>query len=288
MFVAAVASICITTSCSKEEAEDSSSMHGCASKNISGIANADNPYDYCGQLHNEILDYVIENNPNPSDIDIYNLSKEFMQQKNIFTNLDYEDIGNGYGCITNIIIDAFLNSTSFNEVYNNGIISEVFDSLVGYARSMINTNILSTPSEYASRLTILEGKVINKRTMENIPQDSISEYDVALGALAIARYSYYYWFKVANDPDSPWNNIIQSKKQNENDEPNFWGKLLNVLGDVAKVVVKVAVTPIADAAGFVWEGMEEHEPTPGFVGFAFNIHDGIIGAGNWSGNVWNW
>lgn len=294
LVVVAIAGICITTSCSKEQNTNNATELENTSKSALNIANEANPYDYCGRIHNEILDYIIMNNSHPTQYDIYYLTKEYLQNEyNMCGDSQFEDMNDGYNDMTDFIVNAILEGSSFNEICPNDVISGILDSLVVYADAMIKANSLLTPNEYAARLVVLENSVMESRLVANIPSNSMSEYDVALGALAIARYSYAYWYEVGNSPDNLWNNIIISSKEQDgdNDDSNgFWGKLwkgiCHVVVGITQTVVQVATTPIVDVSGFAYGGITAHDPS--WFGLAFDIEDGIECGGRWSGEIWKW
>ena len=293
--VAAIAGICVMTGCSKEQVTNNASDFQNNSKNASVIANENNPYDYCGIIHNEILDYIIEKNPHPSQEEIFNLSKEYMQLYYDYSGeIPFEEDYHNFNSTTNFIVDAFLNHRSFKDLIESESIYRTFDMLVEYTHSIVESNHLPAPEEYASFLIEQENKLVNDRETAGISPNEISEYDVALGSLAIARYSYYYWYNVANDPKNAWNHIkIKTKKQDGDDpERGFWGKLWDGVCDfvvgAVEVVCQVAVTPLADTCGFVVGGFSGINSGNGYMLGVFDAVDGIKSAGSYSGSVWNW
>ena len=98
---------------------------------------------------------------------------------------------------------------------------------------------------------------------------------------------------MANNPGHLWNHVKSKTKKQDGDDPKpgFWKRLWDgfceVVIDVAEVVVQVAVTPIVDAIGFVAEVIQPNNNSNIF-GFNFDVVEGINGAGDWSGEVWDW
>lgn len=295
-FVAiAFAGICTMTSCSKQQLTDQpatlETMEG-LSKNALNISNENNPYDYCGRIHNEILDYIIKNNPNPTHEEIFNLTQEYLQnQYGLSSNLTFENANKDFNTTTEFILEAFLQNKSFENLLDSKVIAGVLDTLVAYSNSIIKENKLPFPQTYANYIKKQENMILEMRNEAGISPDEVSEYDVALGAFAIARYSYSYWYDVAKNPENPWNKInMNFKRQDDNDpKPGFWKRLWDgvceVVTEVAEVVVKVAVTPIVDVVGFAWEGMIPND-NPRTFGPKFDFVAGIHGAGDWSAEVW--
>ncbi len=290
-FVIAFTCICTITSCSKEQTTDFTTQEYSSRKSV-GVSNEKNPYDYCGRIHNEILDYIISNNPHPTNLDIFNLSKEYLQKHYDYScNITFETVNNDYNATTDFIINAFLDNTSFDSIFNSKIVAEALDTLVAYSNSIIESNTLPSPVNYADYLIEQEKQILKKRQEAGVSSNEVSEYDIALGTLAIARYSYSYWYNVANNPNHLWNHAkTKTKKQDGDDpKPGFWKRLwdgfCDVVIDVAEVVVQVAATPIVDAIGFVAEGIQPNN-NPSIFGPNFNILNGIHGAGIWSAEVW--
>ena len=280
--------------CEKEETSDRLSSLDDFSKNSSTIVNENNPYDYCGRIHNEILDYIINNNPSPTNEDVFNLTQEFLQKHyNIASEITFEDVDKGYSETTDFIIDAIINEASFKEINYSELVAGALDVLVDYSNAIIESNTLPVPQEYAEYLIEQEDQIVNQRNADGIPFDEVSEYDVALGMYAIARYSYLYWYEVANHPENAWNYVENGSKRHD-DDPGFFKKLWNGLCNAVEVVVKVAVTPVVDAAGFVWGANLHNIPVPttsSLINISPNFlsewwESGLSTAGDWSGDVW--
>lgn len=300
LFALAAAIVCIFTvvqmvACSKEQDNNApvASMVN-SQKEPVAISNSSNPYDYCGRIHNEILDYIIAEESQPSQIDIYTLAQEYL--KNMYgmdSDISYAETSNGYNVMTDFITHVILEGVSFSQVYESDLIAEVMDTLASYANNMIHNNELLHPNVYANQIVGLEHRIMERRNDMSFSLDSIAEYDVTLAALSIARYSYAYWYDVANDIDNPWNYTINNTKSynQDGDKPrNFWGKLwdkiCNIVVGVTQTVVQVAVTPIVDVAGLVFGGMEIHDTS--YFGISINVSDGIDQAGTWLAGVWGW
>lgn len=293
LIVASIAGICVITSCSKEQTKDIAAASESTSKNVLAIANENNPYDYCGRIHNEILDYIISNNPHPTHEDIFNLSQEYLlTQYSVSCDVTFEELNNEFCTATDFIIDAILSEASFKTIIPGDIVAGALDTLINYSKSIISSNTLPSPRKYADYLIEQERLIVNKREAAGISPDATSEYDAALGMFAIARYSYFYWYNVAKNPENAWNHVKKStKKQDGNDpKPGFWKRLkdgfCDVAVSVAETVAKVIVTPIVDAAGFVVEGIRPNNNPSSFFGFTFDASAGIQGAGDWSGEIW--
>lgn len=296
--VVAFANVCVMTGCSKEQTTNQTTTLEESSKNSLDISNERNPYDFCGRIHNELLDYVITNNPRPSYQDIYSLSQEYLyNQYGVSTKLTFNDINNDYNSVADYILGAFINDTSSSAILNREILTDAFNTLVNYSKSIISSNLLPSPKEYANYLIEQEDRFVEKIKTEGISPEKVSQYEIALGAFAVARYSYSYWFTVVNDSNNAWNFVKKNTKRQDGEDPKpgFWKKLWNgvceVVGTVAEVVVKAVVTPIVDAGGFMYGAATHSYHTPGEEGFGFNgsswLSNGIHVAGECSGSIWD-
>lgn len=285
----AIAGACIMTSCTKDKTADCVSLLGNSSNIVSDIYNENNPYDYCGRIHNEVLDYIINNNPHPTHEDIYRLSKEYIEEQyNISCNITYEDVSSRFDASTDFIINAIINHVSFDTIFQSEIIAGALDTLIAYSNSIMLSNTLPSPQEYASYMINQENRIISIKEQAGISPDEISEYDVALGTFAIARYSYSYWYEVENNPENAWNYAkCSSKRQDDDgdDEPGFWKKLWNGICDVAETVAEVTVKAVVDAAGFVYGGLVPVGPNSNIFGPIFDVGRGINTATAFSAEV---
>jgi len=283
------------TGCSKDQNTDCAPVSERVSKNVPDIANANNPYDYCGRIHNEMLDYIINNNPHPTHEDIFILTQKYLQEQyDISCDITFEDINNSYTATTDFIIDAFLGNASFNEIIEVDVIAGALDVLVDYSKSIMISNALPSPQEYADYLIEHENQVVKSREDAGISPDEVSEYDVALGTFAIARYSYSYWYEVAHNPDNAWNNVKKEFKRQDGDDPKpgFWKRLWGGIRDVAETVVKAVATPVVDATGFAYGAITNNgpvSPNSHWVGFTGSkwLNAGLQTAGDWSGRIWD-
>ncbi len=267
-------------------------MPNVTSTNVLGIANQNNSYDYCGRMHNEILDYIIDNNPNPTDTDIYNLSRKYLQEQyDLPCDITFAETFSHYETTTSFITDAILSAASFDTIFSGEIIAGVLDSLTAYSNSILESNTLPTPQEYAEHLIGQENRIITVRETVETSQNDVSEYNIALGTLAIARYSYYYWYTVVNDTNSAWYFITNTSKQRKDNNPDtgFWGKLWDGICNVVENTVKVVVTPVVDATGFAWGAISTatiQSSPEGNPRLDLSLGEAIKTASDWSGKVW--
>lgn len=296
--IASFANICVMTSCSKEQTTNQAIPSANFSKNSMDISNEGNPYDYCGRIHNELLDYVIAKTPHPSYQDVYNLSQEYLyNQYGISNNLSYDDINDSYNTVTGFVLGAFLEDMPTDTIFNGKILAEAFDTLVNFTKSIVKSNILPSPKEYANYLIKQESQIVAKRNAEGVSAEEIYQYDIVLGTFAVARYSYLYWYTAVNDSTNAWNHIKTSTKRQDGDDPKpgFWKKLWSgvceIVGTVAETVVKATVTPLVDAGGFLYGAATHSYHNPGDPGFGFSgtnwLSNGIQTAGECSGSIWD-
>ena len=286
--------ISVVVSCSKEQIPSEAPSSEGRLKNQAGIANENNPFDYCGLIHNEILDFIIQNNQHPSSEDIFSLTQQYLLEKhNVSSNLTFSDFSSGYHMILEFIVDAFLRGDSFHGIVSDGVVANTLDMLVDYSNSILIANTLPLPQEYARYLIERESEILEDRKGASDAHDAVSEHNVSLGTLAIARYSYAYWYDVVNNAQNAWNNVKPSSKRQDgdgNEKPGFFKKLWNGICEVSEVVVKAAITPVVDATGFAYGAVTNSGPvSPSSPGFGLDgtwLDSAIEVAGDWSGNIW--
>lgn len=282
----------VIVSCSKEQLADYTAHTKDSLKYNDIVANKSNPFDFCGRVHNEILDFIIQNNSHPSNEDIVYLTRQYLlEHYNMSSDLTFGSYSNGYNATVEFVLDAFLRNRSFHEIGFGNIVARTLDMLVGYSNAILATNILPTPQEYADYLIAKEKEIAKDREETVDSNDDVTEYDVSLGTLAIARYSYAYWYEVAHNPQNDWNYIkINSKKQDDDSKPGFWKRLWNGICDVAETVAKVVVTPVVDATGFAYGAVKNSGPVPpssGVFGLDGNwLCPAVETAADWSGSIW--
>ncbi len=225
-------------SCSKNEKEVAPLSPGHYSSPLSAapytacpnVANADNPYDQVGVIHNDGLDYALMHQAEwPCD-------RGAMTQKAIelTTNFCCE---NGYGqpgdcyAATSGLVTGTVNTYQSNSI-DDIINANGSNALKNYTHSLMDEiNSYTDSTQIDSLLTSikqLEGQV----TASTLNAD---EKRTFLESASVARYSACYWFQETQKQASVWGhcpgNPIPAGKYN-------WTKLLVVVcADVAGYIV---------------------------------------------------
>ncbi len=239
------------------------------------IANPNNPFDFVGSMHNQILDYVIGKT-----------SLEYMNDSiiNYLTDMFMDSVYNDYsGQMTQAdfatfiaSVDTFVSAltkgtadycTVISDSYLCTALNEVSNMLIG----MINTSLVS-PTEFAQYVITYENQILEQNEYSSPDAPTINEQAQALAALSIARYSYCYWYEVVNNSNSPW----YYYQNNTKDCP---------IPEIGRCIRDVAVSAAADVRGFfgkVDTPADPNNPTQG--GLRINIS--LSRAGKASSKKW--
>lgn len=152
------------------------------------IENSNNPFDFIGQIHNEILnEYKYRKVKDTSIAEIKESVKEIaLDNKNFLSILG----NNEY-----LVVDDSLIYAGIADYQNN--FSTVIDSLPTSIKSknglkgLLNFVMTFEGSyyEYYSEIFLLEETVLGNKSL------NLKEKEIILSAVATARYSFDYWFE---------------------------------------------------------------------------------------------
>ena len=280
MLLVAIAATFVFASCNEDEFEND--------ENLNLKSTYENPFNYVGEIHNQKLDSIalfLGDNVNfgIGDIYDYNVYKGIIDINEVKVS-DY----------TNNIRD--IQSLSYNFIYNDENALNIYGTIVSNSmkefRSFLLQAITSstpvTPSDFNYYIHKIESDIMNSDYF----QDSLYSNDitVALSGLAIAKYSYEYWYNAYMNTQHPWHNIIHNRLNSlmtKADEPcGFWNKLANGL----KYVAAVVVTAVADVAGGISTiEVQEHNnnnTNENFINLSIDIDEFIDGAKDMSATAW--
>ncbi len=225
-----IASTCIFFACSKEENETVKNERNekCM------VQNEANPYDFVGKLHNEGLDYIFSKHGNIdlSDEQIHSSLVDFSNER--FVNFEmispddfFEEISDNKSLAFKGLTTDY-NSSLFDDELLNSIINEYYQTL----RKILNQEEAISPESFSKMIIDLENKILetDKYTIPASQEDEdeyeTNDYDAVLVSLAIARYSFSYWYEIAFNEDNPFNKMFLDFCVNNTDKdcPAFWKK----------------------------------------------------------------
>lgn len=213
------------------------------------ISNPNNPYDYLGLLHNEALDTVLLKRSGDNLLEnAHKKMGDFVISKfplSTFTSSSFEEsmekANQGYELMTNIL----LKTMTVSELgYDNELVPSV-EEMYNLCDSMIAKNKLFTPNDFAEKIKKIEAKVLsyNKHNIPNYSTGNtmMNQYDNVLASLAIARYSYAYWYDVATNVDNPLHGGFGNTPTYKCCPPlkKLWDAIVSVAEEVADVAVAV-------------------------------------------------
>jgi len=202
--------------------------------------NPNNPYDYVGQIHNNLIEYY-------NDHRIYNGTN--------FDSLIYEMVD----LMSDYLVAINPDSIEFNvkQYYFNGINNEVYSFLNGRTNKNIIESVgtndyfkekaceLQTFVGFASdngynNSQIVDSIKIYENNIINDPNLSQTEKYQLLSQSSIARHSLKLWSSYLYDPNSSWNLYpINSRLPSQYEEPVFgiFGKICKWLTGIITLVI---------------------------------------------------
>lgn len=231
------------SSCTKEE----QNKGGLMCKNVAGkylIENPDNPFDSVGYYHNLGLDYLLLHCVTWNETEVNSVLETFSKTIPYTSSEDWEYCSMEKQTVDYLTYEA--GASCFLETAN---LEPILDSLRNFTAEICFSNKLPNPDMYANRIKSIEDILVQKDVSES---DSIMflEKQSLLCALAISRYSYAYWYQVAQNPLNEWHNVPSYSSKTKAAPRPFWEKVKNFFKDATTVVVDVAVTAFADCTGF--------------------------------------
>ena len=214
-----------------------------------------NPYNFVGELHNEGLNYIVQNCDfmNLTDTTIYDAVNSFVKERfGISSDVKYEDITEMNLVVPDNVASLLLGEKSAISFIQKEELAIVMDSVIAILRTMLEENKLMNPNEFSEKIMLLENVVLKMECHNPTPTITsvVNEYDAILSALAIYKYSYSYWYEVANNENHLWN-LFSSKSLRTKKPCEFLEKVGNFFKEAAEVVIKVVATVPYDA----WSGL---------------------------------
>ena len=285
-FLAVVATVLVAgtaffTSCEKEE-DMKTQIRDVDTQSIKSTMT--NPYNFVGELHNEGLNYIVQNCDlmNLTDTAIYGAVNSFMKERfGISSDVKYEDITEMNLVVPDNVASLLLGEKSAISFIQKEELAIVMDSVIAILRTMLEENKLMNPNEFSEKIMFLENVVLKMECHNPTPTITsvANEYDAILSALAIYKYSYSYWYEVANNETHLWN-LFLSKSLQTKKPCEFLEKVVNFFKEAAEVVVKAVVTVPVDA----WSGLY-NSGKPNTI--SINLVEAINGSGDmWNENWW--
>ena len=182
--------------------------------NAQAPSNDDNPYDYIGVIHNEVITEFFKQNdtPNMSIEDILTKIRPIILKNELYKS----KFGSEYSSISPEQVKNYMPdvSNNFNTVVNDTKFSEE-------AKSMLNEllNSLSGANDFDKvyeSVVSFENRVIESKL-------SNSEKEIVLCSSSVARYSSYLW--LVENPKPTYSNSLSSRTR-------WWSIVADVAGGI--------------------------------------------------------
>ncbi len=221
------------------------------------FSNPDNPFDYVGALHNQGLDYFIDNYQGyPALIKVKNGQKEFSLHEmwKIIGNFGRDNNIQGLRQLT---LNPHFRNTMNQEIVNNfpNLATQLSPLAYNYLQSILQS-MPKTDSSYTHTIgsTTVASSVgpcpikimICKDYTRNIENQILNDVNLSsderailLMSASVARHSYAYWTAVWMDSNDKWWKIL-------NENPNSGDNAF-----INPIVVK-------DVAGAIWGGVSAY------------------------------
>ncbi len=191
-FIVPVLSICFFFSCSSDDTSAINAGHlSFKEKSLLRPENANNQFDFIGELHAQILEDYLDFNNTPSQIDSVVNDVDNIAEN----NTEFNTISNGYSGLITTKVQWILENTSNPEniIYSTGMTS------IGKTQLLDFVNLLYTfenkPYSYVySTVVSFENKILSDNSI------NLSDKKTILMATSTARYSIAY----SNDKDRKW------------------------------------------------------------------------------------
>lgn len=248
-----------------------------------------NPYNYVGIGHNEQLDAFAEYLNGEKyfsldDIYSFSISKGMHRGDNLseFKANISENLSMTHDFLFN-------DTTILDKKINSNIIRSYLTSFGILMRSVVNSESTVTPETFSLKINEIENNILNKLDEDT---SCVLEYAVALSSMAIAKYSYKYWYEAMTIPTHPWHNIVINRVNSlhtKEAEPKkgFWRSLLVA----AKCVVAAIATVPADVIGAASEADTQiiYDELTNTETRITRLNEEMINAGyEASAGVWEW
>ena len=174
---------------------------------------SDNPYDFMGQWHNEALTglYNQYNTLFVSDSAAYAYLNQFIMSK--FSNITLSDLPtfdesqSGTAILMDETYYMLIGEQPMSQYLSDPVLKYATDSLTHILTYMaIRDNYLLTPDDFSSKIFKLEDTILslNMHSTPTVADGNdmiLNDYDRILSCLAVARYSYSFWYNIATNEE---------------------------------------------------------------------------------------
>lgn len=246
-----MAGACVFLACSKEE--ENTAKNGTKEKCM--MQNEANPYDFMGKLHNEGLEYGFSKlgYGDISEEDIYNSTIEFVEQNfpenSINVHASFDETQTIILNTEETVAALLLGECTTKEFFRDEFLAEMMNRLNELFVNMLETNELTSPEQFAEQTTDLENHIVClNRHNKPSAYGELNEYDIALISLAIARYSYSYWYSVATDGSHPFHEYFLSGLGNGEKRCPLFKKIGEFFKETGKAIVDAVVVTYTDVS----------------------------------------
>ncbi|MBO7542218.1 MAG: hypothetical protein J6T33_11235 [Bacteroidales bacterium] len=273
--VAIIAGVSIFAACTKEE-----NKRNVVHSNSKSADATDNPYDFMGQWHNEALTglYNQYNTLFVSDENAYAYLKQFIKTKlscfDTSTMQTMDELNYTTEARMDLTYSAITGDISLSDNLGDAVLKYVTDSLTKIYTNMVTVdNCLLDPDGFSSKIYHLEDTILslNQHSTPTVADGNdmiLNKYDMVLSCLAIARYSYSFWYNVATDEDNflhddfvngyDWNAKEVGPGSLRGRIRDFFRRVGEVIVDIVETVVDVVVVSFSDLVG----GFQPPQNTP--------------------------
>lgn len=276
--------------CEKEENSLKQDKTNLDNKKTNNLSDVNNPYDYAGQLHNEILyNFALEHNLGEVEIDdAHYYVKNYEDSLFSFDDMTLSETETNYSFTREELTNWSNGNTdnlSFPDQYSSDAYAYV-EQLLNMFDDAVYAEQELTPAEFASNVNeyivsdLLSDEDVLIRPLSYLSENGteINEYERIMLSCAVATHSYEFWYNAFYQQDHPWHDQLHSKLDYfwDSKEPTFWGDLWNGIKTAAIYTGKAILSPFVDAGnvvGYCWE--EETLSWP--IGYGTNASINFVG-----------
>ncbi len=228
--------MCFTLICCEEKESNDNSF------NFQQKTKTENPFNYLGERHNCYLDNFAEYLDGSTNFSTRNIYDFDVQENKInYNSMSYLDYKCSLDSIDDITFDYFFGtSPDVTTITSDSVVAEYLDYFRTLSLNAITSTIAMSPSDFSTSIERMEVDFMSKYSNLRDVEDSL-RYVTVLGMLAIAKYSYQYWYDASFNKSSLWYPIIQNRLNVKSDKPSFWERCKDVANVVAGAVVGFTV-----------------------------------------------
>lgn len=255
---------------------------------------SENPYNYVGEQHNLYLDSIAISLGNKSWFEIqdlydYNVSKSIIDKSTVTIDEYVDELEKKQSLAYDYL---FENSSLFDDY--GVVVSSFMREYKNLMLSILHSDEDVAPSEFSERINVIEKHVLESEYIEK--KEYETDIKVVLSSLAVAKYSYAYWYAAYSNEKHPWNKIVHYRLDNlyekqkegvkEKEKKGFLSKVVSgVVKGVKCVAAAVATVPV-DLVGAA-SAMKPTVDEQGRVKFEGSISGMVDKAKDASASVWD-